>query len=224
MRTNRDRILEYLEKTEREHKENYRGSTTQEMEEALGMKRCNISTQLNRMTEEGLLKKSGTRRVYYRLKTADAQDEHLSFPCFGGKRREPEERSSAGEGRCTVSGKTAAYFADGSSRNRENKLWKRNFRILRRNKKIFCGHKVEGNQLSILQRKRNRAFAGTGDQQRKAFAPESFTGIKPQPSGGHFPVFSGKGADGRMYDRSAQQMWKIRQSFRRLSQNGSQCR
>lgn len=62
MRTNRDRILEYLEKTEREHKENYRGSTTQEMEEALGMKRCNISTQLNRMTEEGLLKKSGTRR------------------------------------------------------------------------------------------------------------------------------------------------------------------
>ena len=85
MRTNRDRILEYLEKTEREHKENYRGSTTQEMEEALGMKRCNISTQLNRMTEEGLLKKSGTRPVYYRLKTADAQDEHLSFRALVGK-------------------------------------------------------------------------------------------------------------------------------------------
>lgn len=85
MRTNRDRILEYLEKTEREHKENYRGSTTQEMEEALGMKRCNISTQLNRMTEEGILKKSGTRPVYYRLKTADAQDEHLSFRALVGK-------------------------------------------------------------------------------------------------------------------------------------------
>lgn len=85
MRTNRDMVLGYLEKAERERGEDYAGSTTQEMAEALGIKRCNISTQLNRLTEEGMLVKSGTRPVYYRLKTADAQDEHLSFRDLVGR-------------------------------------------------------------------------------------------------------------------------------------------
>lgn len=80
MKSNRDMILSYLRKAERNGGEEYTGTTTLELAEALGIKRCNISTHLNRLTEEGLLVKSGSRPVFYRLKTAAINErENLAF-------------------------------------------------------------------------------------------------------------------------------------------------
>ena len=84
MKTNRDMILSYLRKAERKSGEEYAGSTTQELADALGIKRCNISTQLNRMTEEGLLMKSSSRPVFYRLKKEDTGEESQAFRELAG--------------------------------------------------------------------------------------------------------------------------------------------
>ena len=92
MKTNRDMILSYLRKAEKDRGEDYSGSTTQEMAKALGIKRCNISTQLNRLVEDGLLTKHGTRPVFYRLRMTDATEGQVAFKRLVG-RKEFEECS-----------------------------------------------------------------------------------------------------------------------------------
>lgn len=85
MKTNRDMILSYLRKAEKDRGEDYSGSTTQEMAKALGIKRCNISTQLNRLVEDGLLAKHGTRPVFYRLRMTDATEGQVAFKRLVGR-------------------------------------------------------------------------------------------------------------------------------------------
>lgn len=85
MKTNRDMILSYLRKAEKNNGEDYIGSTTQEIAEALGIKRCNISTQLNRLVEDGLLAKNGTRPIFYRLRTTDTMEEQMAFRGLVGR-------------------------------------------------------------------------------------------------------------------------------------------
>lgn len=79
MQNRRDMILSYLRKAERMCREGYAGITTAELSAALQVQRCNVSSTLNRLVEDGLVEKSGTRPVYYRMKTSRAAAETSAF-------------------------------------------------------------------------------------------------------------------------------------------------
>ena len=79
MKKNNEKVLNLLKQQSINQSKDHLGFTTQEISTQLNMQRSNVSAALNELVESGLVEKSNSRPVYYRLKKENL-DEFVS--CF----------------------------------------------------------------------------------------------------------------------------------------------
>ena len=79
MKKNNEKVLNLLKQTQSSLSNEALGLTTIEISNQLKMQRSNVSTALNELVEKGIVEKSNTRPVYYRV-INPKQDEQGS--CF----------------------------------------------------------------------------------------------------------------------------------------------
>ena len=84
MKTNRERILAYLQDLDTRSNGRF-SATTEQISGELGIRRCNVSTILNRLAEEKIVEKKEGRPVHYMIRHAEFSDESLSFSRLIGR-------------------------------------------------------------------------------------------------------------------------------------------
>lgn len=80
MRSNKERLYDYMQEVTSKSNTDFKGFTTQQLAEALEMQRTNLSSLLNVLVNEKKVEKLNGRPVYYRL--SEKTSKHEETTCF----------------------------------------------------------------------------------------------------------------------------------------------